>query len=778
MDDRVRQAAPDLRYLSFAFVAGVLATHAATNLLPVFALTLLALSALLPWRGRAAWSAAVLGVLIASRFGQSYLEQRWPAARHGEEIEVAGHVLSLPERTAALKSRDEGEEVGAGADAALQTLRFEFEPVENDHRLPRRIRATWYRTRETPRGGECWQLRLRLRTPHGSANPRAFDYEGWLYRRDIGAVASVREGRPCAIERALPVLRARQAVVDRLDRWLGAHPGKAMTVALSVGDESGFDDADWSAFRQTGTSHLVAISGFNIAILAALAFLLLRWTWPASSRLALALPAQKAAAVAAAIAGLSYGLLAGWESPAQRAAIMLALLLCATLPDRRADPVRVLVFALALILAFDPATVLAPGLWLSFGAVAAIFYATRGRLQAPPGWVVAVNLQLMLSVLLAPLTLYFFDGAAWLGPFVNLLAVPAMAVLTPLVLAAMATAELVPSIGVPALTGVADALQALQSAFAWIAANAPSPWIPAAPPLAALVMSLFGALLLFAPRGWPLRWLALPCFVPLLLPPQAAVHGPFEMTALDVGQGLSVLIRTPHHALLYDAGPAFEDGFDAGESVVAPYVLGLGLRGVDRMLVSHGDSDHAGGVAAVRRLVHVGDEIGTLDSNACHDDQHWDWDGVRFEVLHPDAGADASASDNNRSCVLRVSAPGFAALLTGDIERGAEARLLEVHPGALKADVLVAPHHGSKTSSTPDFVKAVAPKLVVFGAGWRSHFGHPRPEVVKRYEEVGARSLTTGVEGAVRIWVDDAGVLRTESWRRRSSRFWNAAPEP
>lgn len=758
MDDRVRAAAPDLRGLSLALVAGVLLTHAATTLPAFSVLALLSLPALCPWPGRRLWSAAILGVLVASLHGQRYLEQRWPAARHGEQIEIRGHVLSLPERSGG---------------SATGTLRFEFAPV--DRALPRRIRVSWYRTDTVLRGGECWQLRLRMRTPHGSANPRAFDYEGWLYRRGIGAVATVREGQPCATPRHLPVLRARQAVVDRLDAWLGDHRGRAIITALTVGEDSGFDDADWDVFRQTGTSHLVAISGFNIAILAGLAFLLVRWSWPLSRRLACRLPAQKAARIAAAIAGLGYGLLAGWDSPAQRAALMLALLLFATLPDRRADALRVLAGALALMLVFDPAAVLAPGLWLSFGAVAAIFYAVSGRLRQPPAAQVAVKLQLMLSAMLAPLTLYFFHGAAWLGPPVNLLAVPVMALLTPLVLAAAVAAALLPGAGLSALRALADALVALQDGLAWLAAHAPAAWIPAGPPSAALLLALFGSILLFAPRGWPLRWMGLACFAPLLLPPRAELHGPFELAALDVGQGLAVLVRTPNHALLYDAGPAFADGFDAGESVVAPYVLGLGRRGVDRLLLSHGDSDHAGGVPAVRRLLRIGDELGTVEGRPCRDGQGWEWDGVRFDLLHPEGDA---WSDNNRSCVLRVTAPGFRALLAGDIERAAEARLLQAHPGALQAEVLVAPHHGSKTSSTADFVDAVAARVVIFGAGWRSHFRHPRPEVVARYEALGARPLTTGVEGAVRVWRDELGVIRTESWRRRSRHFWNAAPVP
>jgi competence protein ComEC len=254
------------------------------------------------------------------------------------------------------------------------------------------------------------------------------------------------------------------------------------------------------------------------------------------------------------------------------------------------------------------------------------------------------------------------------------------------------------------------------------------------------------------------------------------VSAPFELTVLDVGQGLAVLVQTPNHALLYDAGPAFEDGFDAGEAVVAPYVLGLGRPGVERLLLSHGDSDHAGGVAAVRRLLRIGDELGTPDHPACVDGQYWDWDGVRFELLHPDG--EPGWSDNDRSCVLRVSAPRFSALLSGDIERAAEERLLQVHREALDVDVLIAPHHGSRTSSTEAFVQATSAQWVVFGAAWRSHFRHPRPEVVARYEAAGARTLTTGVEGAIRIRPGPDGAVQTQSWRREARRFWNAAAEP
>jgi competence protein ComEC len=688
------------------------------------------------------------------------LDDRWPAARHGEDIEATGTVASLVER------------VDGGAGRA--TLRFEFSP--EDDRLPARVRASWYRTEAAVRGGTCWRLRLKMRVPRGTFDPGAFDYEAWLYRRDVGAIATVRDGAPCGLDGGAWILRARQVLVDRLDAWIGASPGLAMSRALTVGDTSGFSDADWNVFRRTGTTHLVAISGFNIAIAAGAAFFLLRWGWAAVPALVRRWPAPKAGRLAAGIVALLYGLLAGWESPAQRAALMVVLVLLATIADRRADPWRFLALVWMALLIADPSQVTSPGLWLSFGAVAAIYAATLAR-RAPASTVrLAIGLQLMLSVVLAPLSLAFFGGTAWPGLFVNLAAVPAMALLTPLLLGAIVVAFVAPWAGIPAVKLVAAALARIEEGLGW-AAQLPDAWIPAAAPAAALALALFGAVLMFAPRGVPLRALGLACCVPLFVVRGAGVRAPFELTVLDVGQGLSAIVETRAHVLVFDAGPAFEEGFDAGAAVVVPALLARGHRQVDRLLLSHADLDHAGGVAGVRRLLIVRDEIGTPSHSPCVDGDRWTWDGVHFEILHPPPD-DAGASENDRSCVLRVSAPGFTVLLPADIEVAAEARLLRDHPDRLRADVLVAPHHGSRSSSSDAFVAAVNPSIVVFSAGWRSRFGHPRPEVVARYRAAGAQPRTTGVEGALRVHRGEDGSLHTEAWRREHPGFWTAPPEP
>ncbi|HUS25702.1 MAG TPA: DNA internalization-related competence protein ComEC/Rec2 [Candidatus Binatia bacterium] len=751
-----------LRALTAGFTAGVIAVHLLPALPAFPVLAALAGAGLAPWLlprraaepWRTVWAATVLGVLFTTLRAGSLLDQRWPAARTGEDAWVEGRVASLPDASGTGESR---------------SLRFVLEPVAQG--LPHRIRVAWYRTDAAVQGGECRRLLLRLRTPHGSLNPGGFDYEGWLARSGVGAVGTVRDAAPC--ERAAPLSLAalRQRVVNHLRGALGERAGAAMIAALTVGDTSAFTDADWDAFRATGTSHLVAISGFNIALMAGVAFFLGRWTWSVWPPLLHWLPAQRAALwVSGAAAGV-YALLAGFEPPVQRAVLMLWILLAAAWTHRLAQASQVLALAWLACLLLDPLAITAPGLWLSFGAVAAIFYVSLGRSARPGFWHGALWLQLLIAVALAPLTLFFFQGASWVAPLVNVAAVPLFAVLTPWAAGALALEWIWPAAGTPLLQGAGWTAE-LFTAGLHRAALLPQLWLPAAPGWTSLLAATFGVMLLFAPRGVPLRPLGLLCFLPLAMAPPIAPRGGFEVTALDVGQGLAVVVRTAHHALVYDAGPAFADGFDAGESVVAPWLLRAGLRRVDALLLSHGDNDHAGGVPALRRVIAIDREIGTERGAPCRDGLRWEWDGVRFATLHPDATAQG---DNDRSCVLRVDG-AFSVLLPGDIEAQAEQRLLRDHPAELRADVLVAPHHGSRTSSTPAFVAAVHPSRVLHAAGWRNHFRHPRPEVVARYGAIGAEQFVTGTSGALSLWRDARGTLRAEEYRKVGAKFWNAAP--
>lgn len=715
--------------------------------------------------------AAGLGLALAR--GEAQLDQRWPPERHGEDVVVEGRVASLPEQgrdTAPRRRRD------AGGDTVW---RFVFAPAEAAAQgLPSRIRTSWYRTDEMPRGGDCWRFTLRLKTPQGSANPHGFDYEGWLFRQGIGATATVRGAERCDRRDGYAVLRARQGIHERMQAWLGEGPALALTAALVIGHDAGLRDADWDAFRLTGTSHLVAISGFNLAIVAGFAWWLLRWAWSAVPALCLRLPAQQAASLGAALVAAGYALLAGFEAPVLRALVMLWVLLAALMLDRLAAPSRVLALAWGLILLVDPFAVLSPGLWLSFGAVAAIFWIVQGRIGREPGWKLALRAQLLLSLALAPMTLHFFHGLPWIAPFVNLVAVPLFALLTPALLLVLLLAAVLPVLGLPLLKLLAVVLEAIHAALRALAETHAEQWLAASPPPAALALALLGVILLSAPRGIPLRTLGLLCLLPFLVPPDRAPTRGFELTALDVGQGLAVVVRTARHSLLFDAGPAYEEGFDAGSSVVAPYLLGEGVSRLDLLIVSHGDLDHRGGASAVRRLLRPRHELGALADEPCRAGRRWQWDGVEFELLHgPREGE--SASDNNASCVLRVSANGHAALLPADIERRTEALLVRTQPDALRSDVLLAPHHGSKTSSTAGFVEAVRPKLVIFPAGFRNHYRHPRPEVVARYRALGSVLHMTGQEGALRLHVDpESGIGPVQAWRRDGARGWWLTVQP
>lgn len=761
MDAGQRPVATDFRGLVLGFTLGVLAVHALRELPPLQTLVLIAFAALLPLRWRPILLAFVAGAALTVWQAQVQLASRWPAERHNEELTLRGTIASLPEFS---EARDRKGELS-------QTWRFEFQPVNEN--LPR-IRASWYRTDAQLRGGECWELRLRVKTPHGSLNPGAFDYEAWLFRQGIAATATVKSGEPCTADAGYRVLRLRQAVVEQLRSWLPEHPARPLIAALTVGDDSGLSNRDWDVFRLTGTSHLVAISGFNIGIIAGVAFFLFRWLWSVWPPLCLYLPAQKAAMLFSALAAGGYALLAGFEPPVLRAWLMLVLFLLAAWTYRLSQPSSVLAAAWLLILLMDPFAIMSPGLWLSFGAVAAIFYLGTQRRQ-PFRWLrTFLLLQLFLSLALAPLTLFFFQGTSWAGPLVNLLAVPLFALLTPLLLAAVLLAWLWPGAGIPALGLTADALQLFRLSLDWVV-QWPQLWWAASPAPLALALSLIGVILMFAPRGLPLRVLAALCWVPLLFPSATAPKEGVELVSLDVGQGLAMVLRTPNHSLLFDAGPAFEEGFDAGESVVAPYLLSRNVRELDTLMISHEHNDHAGGGAAVRRLLRVSAERGSEGGEPCADGQSWDWDGVHFQILHPDKPD--LWSDNNSSCVLRVSYGGRTILLAGDVEKTAEARLLRDHGDDLRADVLIAPHHGSKTSSTENFIAAVQPKIVIHSAGWRHHFHHPHPSVLARYREAGAQQFHTGRQGALSLRLTREGVSEVQAHRTAASRWWNAPAE-
>ena len=729
---------------------------------------------------------AALGFVWAAVFAHLRLSDRLDAALEGRDVVVTGVVAGLP------------QDFERG-------VRFDFDVESSEPGVPRRIVLSWYSGFSsdeslgvaTLQAGERWRFTVRLRRPHGSFNPHGFDYEAWLLERGIRATGYVRmPSRRGADERAQVVPERLAAMVPRPWYWierlrdaarekirgtLPESPSAGVLIALAIGDQRAIDPGEWRLFARTGVSHLMSISGLHVTMVAGLFAMLASWFWRRSEALALALPAQKAAALAGFLAALAYCLISGFAVPAQRTLYMVGVVAAALWLGRATSASRVLAAALFLVLVLDPWAVLSPGFWLSFAAVAVIFYVGTARTARPNGLAQWGRVQWAVTVGLVPLLLVIFQQVSLVSPIANAVAIPVVSlVVTPLALAGA-----VLPFAWPLELGHAI-LEVLMLMLGWLAGLPGAVWQQHAPPAWTLPLALAGIACLLVPRGFPARWLGVVLLLPLFAtPPPGPRAGDLWITVLDVGQGLSVLARTERHALLYDAGPAFNAFSDSGSRVVLPYLRGEGIARLDSLVVSHDDGDHSGGAGSVLEAVPAGMLWSSLSSDhalletetwraPCTAGRKWVWDAVSFEFLHPreEVPSGRSARANNRSCVLRIEAKGGRVLLTGDIERAAERVLLHNAPQLLVAEALVVPHHGSASSSSPEFVKQVAPRYAIFTAGYRNRFGHPREDVLARYREAGSELLRTDSGGAIKMRFEPEGI-RVEAHRVRARRYWH-----
>jgi len=781
-----------MRSAILAFAAGAAVLQLQSALPPagiMLACAATAIAACLLLRGlpRALTTSLLLGFCWAAFIAHLTLADALPHTDEGRDITVTGTIASLPHRF------DGG-------------VRFHFDVAHTETRgaaVPPKTVLSWYgATASDPafiHPGERWRLVVRLQRPHGNANPHGFDYEAWLLEQGVRATGYVRPagsknerlddwtpGVGYAIERARGHLRAR--ILSVLD----GKPYAGVIVALVIGDQRGIDQDDWDIFNRTGISHLVSISGLHITMVAGLAAWMAASLWRRSfwtaAQLPLRLPAQKAAALTGAIVALLYVLLAGFGVPAQRTFYMLAVVAAAVWCGRIASSSHVLCLALGIVVLLDPWAMLWPGFWLSFGAVAAILYACSGRLgEQARGWraglLVAARTQWAVTIGLAPLTLLLFGQISLVSPLANAVAIPVISLfVTPLAL----VGSILPSPLADLVLGTAHLGVALLAwPLQWLAAPQLAVWTAPAPSPWILVLALLGTAWMLAPRGWPQRWAGLAAWTPLLTQlPTAPPPGAFTVTAFDVGQGMALLVETHRHRLLYDTGPQYAPGASGATRVILPYLRGRGVGRLDSLVVSHSDLDHVGGADAVLETLEVGEVMSSLPRahpllrkaarhQRCLAGQGWEWDGVRFEMLAPDLASYANPrlKANARSCVLRVSAAGKAILLAGDIEAAQEAALLETRAEQLRADVLLAPHHGSGTSSSAGFLQAVGPSLGIFQVGHRNRYRHPQKKVYQRYAEHGIRRLRTDERGAVTLRFGPE--LQVETYRETRARYWH-----
>ncbi|RWA28186.1 DNA internalization-related competence protein ComEC/Rec2 [Pseudomonas veronii] len=734
----------------FALALGLLALRFLPALPPAGMLLALAVVALmlLPFRTYPL-AFFLFGLCWACVSAQWALDDRLRPMLDGQTRWLEGRVSGLPQQT------DSG-------------VRFELSDSRSRNaRLPARIRLYWHGGPPV-RSGERWRLAVTLKRPSGLLNFHGVDHEAWLLAQRIGATGSVKDG-----ERLAPARNAwRDAVRQRL-MAVDAQGREAGLAALVLGDGSGLTADDWRVLQDTGTVHLLVISGQHIGLLAGLIYALVAalarygcWprTWPW-------LPWACGLAFTAA---LGYGLLAGFGVPVQRACVMVGLVLLWRLRFRHLGIWWPLLLAFNGVLILEPLASLQPGFWLSFAAVAVLGLTFGGRLGRWSAWQAWTRPQWLIAIGLFPVLLVLGLPISLSAPLANLFAVPWISLVV-LPLALLGTALLaVPFVGAGLLWLAGGALDGLFNALALLAGQLPA-WIPAEVPMGYWLVSLVGAVLLLLPKGVPFRLLGWPMLLLAVFPPRELVpHGQVDVLQLDVGQGLALILRTRHHTLLYDAGPR-SGAVDLGARVVLPSLKRLGVDALDMMLLSHADADHAGGAAAVARGLPIKRVVGgeteglpaLLDTQPCISGEQWAWDGVSFELWQwPDA-----VDGNPKSCVLHVQANGERLLLTGDIDRAAEQAFL-ASALAVPTDWLQAPHHGSRSSSSWPFLQRLAPKSVLISRGRGNAFGHPHPQVVERYQALGTQVYDSAEQGAVRLRL---GAFAPPVVARSQRRFWREA---
>jgi competence protein ComEC len=730
--------------------------------------------------------AAALGASWAQCRAEWRLSDKLDPALEMKEVRITGVVRGVPVTSVGVNSSG---------------LRFQFEVEQAPAGVPGLLSLSWYpRSAEMPvpklQAGARWQLTVRLKRPHGLYNPYGFDVERWMLEQGLRASGTVRNSetplllQPWTWSVSSVLDRARQHAGETILRALAPSPYAGVIAALVMGEQRYVEQDDWTLFNRTGIGHLLSISGLHITMLAALMSALgwKVWRWAVLRRQAWALRSAglKVAVVTGVVTALLYTLLAGFGVPAQRTLYMLCAVALGVLSARATRPFHVLSLALMVVLVLDPWAVGSAGFWLSFSAVAFLMLTVpmsqdgswKGQLRT------ATRAQLAVTVGLLPVTLWFFQQVSLVSPIANAVAIPVVSFLvTPVALFGSLILVLtgwdLPLECADTILHLLIQIMTMMGRWQWAAVEF------AVPPLALIWLGFAGACYLFMPNrpGWQ-RVIGGLALLPMMVSTTPKLSdNSLEVWALDVGQGSALLLRTRSHSLLYDTGPGWSEQADAGARVVVPFLRASGLKRLDRMLVSHDDGDHSGGALSVLAARHVDEVMGSLPAGheirrqarqfqTCEAGQHWEWDGVLFEILHPNDQT-LSSNDNGLSCVLKVTASGHSLLLAGDIEAPQERQLLQEQvQDKLRATVMLMPHHGSQTSSSEPFLDAVKPQAAIAQAGYLNRFQHPRPQVLQRYEDRGAQVWRTDLQGAIRVHFSVSG-WKIESQRQREPRYWH-----
>jgi competence protein ComEC len=799
----------------------------------------------------------ILGILFSSYYAKQQLSYRLDDGLIAKNLIVNGFISSIPASAGDVQRF----EFVITELSALNTDGTRIDQTRMHHKMPEKIRLSWY-FGQAVRAGEKWQLEVRLKPPHGFMNPGGFDYEAWLFQHGIDATGYVRKSalnrRQPDVSAALsmaalmaPINEIRQSLSHKIETIAAKTLLKnqseidyksnqassfSLIKALAIGDKSSISNQQWQVLTNTGTSHLMAISGLHIGLAAFFAYLLIRRLVPVF--VMKRIPAQHIALCGGLLVASLYALVAGLSIPTQRAIIMLFVLSVMMLLRRNHRPVDALGFALLLVLLLDPIAVLSAGFWFSFSAVAVIFIVLNSRgagsnivltRQKKKGlyhsvWFKVsstlkqwIHLQLSITLFLLPLSLFMFQQVSLVSPFANLLLIPYVSFLVvPVVLVAIVCVFLLPDFADVLFRLAASLLDIIWPLLSYLAALPYALWVRGDIDVIKLLLATLAMLLLYFSRGlslyivshlqqinfqqshqrqtiqqratWIFRVIACLLFLPLFVVTKATFNtGEYQLTVLDVGQGSAAIIQTQNHVAVFDAGAKFSDKLDVGSSVVLPYLRSQGIQSLDYLIISHGDADHIGGAQVILDTLPetgvIGQDIEKLiasNKRLCVAGDSWHWDGIDFVFLSPVTSALSDDNStvkrdqrNNQSCVLQVSSTAGSVLFTGDIEKGTEQNLLIRYGRQLDSDILLAPHHGSNTSSTAEFIAAVDPEISIFSVGYKNKFNFPNNKVMARYDAQGGTLLQTDKSGALSIILTSKTGWVIEKYREKARKYWH-----
>lgn len=706
----------------------------------------------------------------------AHMQMAWtlPENLEGKSILVTGFVASIPNTSQRINSFM----------FSIKKLQFE----NNIQFAQGLLRLSWQQNKNEKkqllRVGDKWQLSVRLKKIHGQMNPGGFDYEAWALHEGIRAKGYViNDAHNKLIDSHwyhYPLTRMREFLKNRIEKSLPLSITSPWITALTLGERHGIAAENWEILRNTGTNHLMAIAGLHIGFMSGFAYAVVAWFWRRRSSLVLKCPAQHAGAIASLAMALIYSALAGFSLPTQRACIMLTVFLLILLLQRKIMAWHAWCVALLLVLLMNPLSVVTESFWLSFGAVALIIYGVSGRLAPNSIWWKWGRIQWVIAVGLVPFSFWLFQQCSIISFVANSIAIPWVGFLVvPLCLVGTFLLFFSTKLGAFILILADKILGILWTILTWFSHLPLASWFHAMPNHWILVIACIGVIIFLFPNGFPGKWLGGIWFLPLFFSPFPIPKvGDVWFTLLDVGQGLTAVVQTSTHILVFDTGAKLSANYDMGESVVVPFLRSIGAKKIDMLVVSHGDNDHIGGSQAILKRFPVASiktstpEKFTQPSTWCLQGESWQWDKVNFRFLNPPE--QHLHQGNDSSCVLRISSGDKHILLTGDIEKFAEKYLVETESQNLRADILVAPHHGSKTSAEMGFLECVKPQYVLFPIGYRNRYHFPHPSVLAKYDTLNVKKFDTANAGAIQFLVkmNDATIQDPILYRKQQHHFW------